>query len=53
MDAKEKRAQQAMKHEDKLGAGAKKRKALPKPEKMGVVMKEFSKGTCIAAQDRL
>jgi Family of unknown function (DUF6496) len=34
-----------MKHPDKLGAGAKKRKSLPAKEKIGVVMKEFSRGT--------
>ena len=42
--SKEQRAKEAMKHPNKLGAGAAKRKELPKPEKMGVVMKEFSKG---------
>ncbi len=42
---KEKRAKQAMKHPDKLGAGAAKRKALPAKEKVGVVMKEFDRGT--------
>lgn len=35
----------AMHHPDKLGAGAKKRKALPKAEKIPVVMKEFARGT--------
>lgn len=34
-----------MKHADVLGAGAKKRKALPAKKKVGVVMKEFGKGT--------
>lgn len=44
-DAKEKRAEKAMKHENVLGAGAKKRKALPAKEKIPVVMKEFARGT--------
>jgi hypothetical protein len=35
----------AMKHPDKLGAGAKKRKELPAKEKIPVVMKEFARGT--------
>jgi len=35
----------AMKHPDKLGAGAKKRKALPAKDKVHVVMKEFKRGT--------
>lgn len=35
----------AMKHPDKLGAGAKKRKKLPAKEKVHVVMKEFKRGT--------
>lgn len=39
------RAKAAMKHPDKLGAGAAKRKALPAKEKVGVVMKEFKRGT--------
>lgn len=43
--SKEKRAKEAMKHPDKLGAGAAKRKALPAKEKVGVVMKEFDRGT--------
>ena len=34
-----------MKHGDKLGAGAKKRKALPAKEKVGVVMREYKRGT--------
>ena len=34
-----------MKHPDFLGAGEKKRKALPAKEKVGVVMKEFKRGT--------
>jgi len=42
---KEKRKKEAMKHPDKLGAGAKKRKSLPKKEKLGVVMSEFKHGT--------
>jgi hypothetical protein len=43
--AKEKRKKKAMKHPDKLGAGAKKRKKLPPKEKVGVVMSEFKHGT--------
>ena len=43
--SKESRTKTAMKHPDKLGAGAAKRKALPSKEKIGVVMKEFSRGT--------
>jgi hypothetical protein len=35
----------ALKHEDRLGEGAKKRKSLAGKEKIPVVMKEFSKGT--------
>ena len=36
----------AMRHADKLGAGAKKRKKLKNPEdKIHVVMKEFDRGT--------
>lgn len=35
----------AMKHPDKLGAGAAKRKELPPKDKKEVVMKEFQKGT--------
>lgn len=42
---KEKRAKKAMKHADVLGAGAKKRKKLPAKEKVGVVMREFNRGT--------
>jgi len=42
---KEERAIKAMKHPDVLGAGAKKRKALPPKEKVGVVMKEYKRGT--------
>lgn len=34
-----------MNHPDVLGAGAKKRKSLPKKEKVEVVMKEFKRGT--------
>ncbi len=43
--SKESRAKSAMKHPDKLGAGAAKRKSLPAKEKVGVVMKEFYRGT--------
>ena len=35
----------AMKHRDVLGAGAKKRKALPAKDKVHTVMKEFKRGT--------
>lgn len=35
----------AMKHPDKLGAGAKKRKALEPKDKVKTVMKEFARGT--------
>lgn len=35
----------AMKHPDKLGAGAAKRKSLPPKDKKSVVMKEFQRGT--------
>ena len=35
----------ALQHPDKLGAGAKKRKSLPKKEKVHTVMKEFKRGT--------
>jgi Family of unknown function (DUF6496) len=35
----------AMKHKDILGAGAKKRKQLPKADKVKTVMKEFARGT--------
>lgn len=44
-DGKQKRKKEAMKHPDKLGAGAAKRKALPNKEKVGVVMSEFKHGT--------
>lgn len=43
--SKEKRKKEAMKHPDVLGEGAKKRKKLPKKEKVGVVMDEFKRGT--------
>lgn len=42
--AKEKIAA-AMKHPDKLGAGAAKRKSLLPKDKKAVVMKEFARGT--------
>ena len=42
---KESRKKEAMKHPDKLGAGAAKRKSLPAKEKVGVVMSEFKHGT--------
>lgn len=37
--------EEAMKHSNKLGAGAEKRKSVPKKDKVKVVMKEFSRGT--------
>ena len=44
--AKEKESmKKAMKHPDELGAGSKKRKALPNKDKIPVVMKEFARGT--------
>jgi hypothetical protein len=43
--AHEKRIKEAMKHADKLGAGAAKRKKLPPKDKVKVVMKEFARGT--------
>ena len=41
----EKTVKKAMKHPDKLGAGAKKRKHLKAKDKVEVVMKEFKRGT--------
>ena len=41
----EAKMKKAMHHPDKLGAGAAKRKELPKKDKMRVVMKEFHRGT--------
>lgn len=40
-----KRIAKAMRHPDKLGAGAKKRKSLPAKDKIKTVMKEFERGT--------
>lgn len=41
-----KKAQEsALKHPDKLGAGARKRTSLPPKEKVSVVMEEFKRGT--------
>lgn len=34
-----------MQHPDKLGAGAKKRKALPPKDRVKAVMKEYNRGT--------
>jgi hypothetical protein len=45
MKGQEERKKKAMKHPDVLGAGAKKRKALPNKEKVSVVMSEFKHGT--------
>jgi hypothetical protein len=41
----EKSIKNAMKHPDKLGAGAKKRKALKPNDKVHTVMKEYKRGT--------
>lgn len=41
----EKAIKKAMKHADKLGEGAKKRKSLPSNDKKKVVMEEFKRGT--------
>ncbi len=41
----DKSEKKAMKHPDKLGAGAKKRESLPSKDKIPVVMKEFARGT--------
>jgi len=43
--AKFKRIQAAMKHPDKLGAGAKLRRKLPPDERVEADMKEFKRGT--------
>lgn len=40
-----KSVEKAMKHSDKLGAGAQKRKSLPKQDKIETVMHEFGRGT--------
>jgi hypothetical protein len=42
---KSKEIKKAMKHSDKLGAGAKKRKHLKGQDKVEVVMKEYKRGT--------
>lgn len=42
---KMKRVQEAMRHSNELGAGAKKRHGLSKDEKIEVVMREFKRGT--------
>jgi len=41
----ERRKRRAMKHADKPGAGAAKRKHVPAKEKVGVVLSEFKRGT--------
>lgn len=41
----EDKQKKAMKHPDKLGAGAAKRKELSQKDKKSVVMKEFQRGT--------
>lgn len=43
--AERRRRREAMKHPDKLGAGAAKRRHLPQNEKVHVVMGEFKRGT--------
>lgn len=43
--SKEASKKETMRHADKPGAGAKKRKALPAKEKVGVVMSEYKRGT--------
>jgi len=40
-----KKQKEAMRHPDKLGAGATKRKSLPAKDKKEVVMNEFKRGT--------
>jgi len=45
MPIDEKKIQEAMKHPDKLGAGAIKRKGLSKAENIVAVMREFKRGT--------
>ena len=45
MTKKDSKIKAAMKHPDKLGAGAAKRKHLDSKDKKKVVMKEFSRGT--------
>lgn len=40
-----KKIKEAMKHEDKLGAGAKKRKKLNAKDKVETVMHEYGRGT--------
>lgn len=45
MPLKKDKISAAMKHPDKLGAGAAKRKSLPPKDKKEVVMKEFHRGT--------
>lgn len=43
----------ALKHSNKLGAGAKKRKYLKGQEKVQVVMKEFKRGTLHSGSGRI
>ena len=45
MSDKFKRIKEAMKHPDKLGAGAKKRKKLNAKEDVEAVLKEYKRGT--------
>lgn len=42
---RQERIKEAMKHPNRLGAGAKKRRKLNPKDKISVVMKEFSRGT--------
>lgn len=44
-DLRARRKRDAMKHSNKLGAGAEKRKSVPSNEKVGVVMSECKRGT--------
>ena len=44
-NSKEMREKAAMKHPDKLGAGARKRDKLPPKERIGVAVKEYERGT--------
>lgn len=45
MAINKKKIEEAMKHPNKLGAGAKKRKKLNPQEKVATVMKEWKRGT--------
>jgi hypothetical protein len=45
MAKQSKKSKEAMRHPDKLGAGAAKRKSLSAKEKIPTVMREFSRGS--------